>query len=129
MADSKILSLAQAEATRTRSDTIGTEHLLLALLADGRGEAVELLRELGVNLERIRQEIEWKLPVTLSAGTQPGRLPLSPQAQHAVDSAGQESVRLLLALLEPGSGLAGEVLAKVGVRQAAVLELLDDGDR
>jgi ATP-dependent Clp protease ATP-binding subunit ClpC len=133
----KLLKLAQTEASRTRCNAIGTEHILLAILADGRNTAVELLRELGVHLERARQEIEWKLPA--SAGAQPpGKLPMSPQAQQVIDAAGKiaqkfgssaiESEHLLLALLQ-SPGTAGEVLAKLGAKASDVQELLDAGDR
>jgi ATP-dependent Clp protease ATP-binding subunit ClpC len=124
----KIMTLAQNEAMRTRSNAIGTEHVLLALLADGRNAAVEVLRELGVNLERARQEIEWKLPPT-AGGPPPGKLPLSPQAQKVLEAAASSEPEQLLIALADSPGTAGDVLRKLGVTRKSILEVLDAGDR
>lgn len=124
----QIMTLAQNEAMRTRSNAIGTEHVLLALLAEGRNGAVDVLRELGVNLERVRQEVEWKLPPT-AGGPPPGKLPLSGEVRTVIEAANSsEPVPLLIALAD-GPGTAGDVLRKLGVTRSAILDALDSGDR
>ena len=52
----KVVELSLREAIRLRSDAIGAEHLLLALLREGGGLGVRVLSEAGVDLERLRRE-------------------------------------------------------------------------
>jgi hypothetical protein len=54
----KTLQLAKREAARLHADQIGTEHLILGLLREGQGVAVQALRALGAEPAAIRQEIE-----------------------------------------------------------------------
>lgn len=63
------LALARKEADRLNHNFVGTEHLLLGLISLGQGVAVTVLRKLGVDLERTREEVEkqviglsWKAP-------------------------------------------------------------------
>ena len=116
----RIVALAQSEAIRCRASEVGAEHLLLALIQDGRSEAADMVRELGVNLERVRQEIEWKLAPGPGFSGNP---PYSAQAQRLVQAA--TSMDLLLGILNEPSGIAFDVLKKLGV----TLEALDSGDR
>ncbi|MDR2200699.1 MAG: ATP-dependent Clp protease ATP-binding subunit [Puniceicoccales bacterium] len=53
----KVLILAANEARGLQHPYIGTEHLLLGILREGEGIAAKVLNELGVNIERCRQEI------------------------------------------------------------------------
>ncbi len=53
----KVIELAMDEARRLKSDSIGTEHLLLGLVREGEGIAAGVLESLGVSLERVRQQV------------------------------------------------------------------------
>lgn len=53
----RVLELAADEARRMRHNYIGTEHLLLALLREKEGLAAIVLRKLGLNLEKARQQV------------------------------------------------------------------------
>jgi ATP-dependent Clp protease ATP-binding subunit ClpC len=53
----RVLELAMHEARELRSDAVGTEHLLLGLLRDGRGIAAAMLTEAGLRLEGVRATI------------------------------------------------------------------------
>jgi ATP-dependent Clp protease ATP-binding subunit ClpA len=53
----KVIEIAFQEARRMNSTHVGTEHLLLGLLIEGEGLAAHVLEDLGVNLERVRQEL------------------------------------------------------------------------
>ena len=53
----KVFTLSVAEAKALNHGYIGTEHLLLGLLREGEGEAARVLRSLGVDIDRCRQEI------------------------------------------------------------------------
>ena len=54
----KVLFLARDEARRLSHPAVGTEHLLLGLLREGDGIAARSLLALGVNLNKVRQEVE-----------------------------------------------------------------------
>src|SRR5690242_10780675 len=54
----KMLTLAQAEAERSRHSYIGTEHLLIGLLREEEGLAAKVLANLGVEIGQVRQVIE-----------------------------------------------------------------------
>jgi ATP-dependent Clp protease ATP-binding subunit ClpC len=54
----RVLSLAHQEAERAQQGLIGTEHLLLGLLEEDGGVAGRVLRELGLELERVREMIQ-----------------------------------------------------------------------
>jgi ATP-dependent Clp protease ATP-binding subunit ClpA len=54
----KVLELSLREAIRLHDGSIGSEHLLLGLLRDGRGVAVDLLTDAGVDLDRLRRQAE-----------------------------------------------------------------------
>ncbi len=54
----RVLEAAQREADRLKDDYVSTEHLLLGLAQDADGEAVALLREAGVTVDRIYQALE-----------------------------------------------------------------------
>ncbi len=53
----RVLELSLAEARALGHNYIGTEHLLLGLIREGEGVAAKVLNDLGVNLERARQEV------------------------------------------------------------------------
>ena len=54
----RVLSLAHQEAERMRQNTIGTEHLLLGLIQEEGGVAGRVLRELGLEPDRVREMVE-----------------------------------------------------------------------
>jgi len=53
----KVIELAVDEARRLGHHYIGTEHLLLGLIREGEGIAAGILESLGVNLEKVRDEV------------------------------------------------------------------------
>ena len=53
-----VIEISFSEARRMASPNIGTEHLLLGILIEGKGIAAQILVELGVSLERARAEVE-----------------------------------------------------------------------
>lgn len=53
----KVIELAVDEARRLDHSYIGTEHLLLGLVREGEGIAAGVLESLGVNLEKVRQQV------------------------------------------------------------------------
>ncbi len=80
------LSAAQAAARAHHQDFVGTEHLMLGILA-GDGEAVRTLRASHADAPKLKSLLDADLP----RGTEPpvvtGDLPLSPKAQRVINGA------------------------------------------
>jgi ATP-dependent Clp protease ATP-binding subunit ClpA len=119
----RVLKLAEDEAERFRHAEIGTEHLLLGLLREGRGLGALALRDLGASSDEIRRRLEPKLtPGDVAAE---GSLGLSPSVRHSIEMAVAEANRfhhtyvgtehLLLGLLRGGEGEAYRTLENLGV--------------
>jgi ATP-dependent Clp protease ATP-binding subunit ClpC len=118
----RVLSLAHQEAERMRHNYIGTEHLLLGLIREEGGVAGRVLRELGLDADRVQEIVE---RLTGAGGYQGGKLELSPGTQQVLEHALEEARRmghhyigtehLLLGLVRHGEGVAMDVLRKLGV--------------
>ena len=119
----RVLKLAADEAERLRHGEIGTEHLLLGLLREGRGLGALAVRELGIDADDDRRRVEIRLrPGDVAPNASVG---LSPSAKHAIEMAVAEANRfhysylgtehLLLGLLSAGEGLAYVTLDSLGV--------------
>jgi len=118
----RVLSLAHQEAERMRQNVIGTEHLLLGLIEEEGGVAGRVLRELGLEPERVREMVERMSGFGQYRG---GKIDLAPGTQQVLEFAIEEARRmghhyigtehLLLGLVRSQDGLAMEVLRKLGV--------------
>lgn len=53
----EVIRLSREEALRLGHDYIGTEHLLLGIIREGEGIAVKILRNLGVDLYRLKKQL------------------------------------------------------------------------
>lgn len=119
----KVVFYAQEEAQKFGEGYVSTEHLLLGLVRETDCVAARVLENLGVSLGRIKTEIEKQLPRGESKQTQD--MTLTPRAKRVIDLAYDEArnlnnnyigtEHLLLGLIREGDGLAGRVLAKLGV--------------
>jgi ATP-dependent Clp protease ATP-binding subunit ClpC len=118
----RVLSLAHQEAERMRHSYIGTEHLLLGLIREEGGVAGRVLRELGLEAERVQEIIE---RLTGPGEYRGGKLDLAPGTQQVLEYAVEEARRmghhyigtehLLLGLVRLNEGVAMDVLRKLGV--------------
>src|SRR3989339_729685 len=127
----KVILIAQEEAKRLNHDYVGTEHLLLGLVALGEGVAAQVLANLGIDLRKLRNEIE-KVVGTGDNIMLLGEIPFSPRAKKvlelAVDEAGTMghyyvgTEHLLLGLLKEEEGIAARVLENLGVKIEDVKE-------
>ncbi len=125
----KVLVLAKEEARRFNHDYIGTEHALLGLIREGEGVACAVLQNLGIDLDRLRIEIE-KLVSAGSVGSVLGDIPFTPRAKKALELAAEEARSLghnyigtehiLLGLLREEEGVAAQVLFSAGVSLKSV---------
>jgi ATP-dependent Clp protease ATP-binding subunit ClpC len=53
-----VITYSKEEALRLGHDFIGTEHLMLGILRDGNGKAINILNNLDVDLEHLRRKVE-----------------------------------------------------------------------
>jgi ATP-dependent Clp protease ATP-binding subunit ClpC len=134
----KVLGLARQEAQKFNHEYIGTEHILLGLILEGSGVAATVLRNMDVDLRKIRLEIEKLVQQGPQVMTAPSKLPFTPRAKRVIDLAKEEAAtlnhehvgteHLLLGLLRENEGIAAQVLMNLGVRldevREEVLELL-----
>ena len=119
----KVVFYAQEEAQKFGEGYVSTEHLLLGLVRESDSVAARVLDKLGVSLTRIRAEVEKQLPRGDARPSQD--MTLTPRAKRVIDLAYDEArnlnnnyigtEHLLLGLIREGDGLAGRVLAKLGV--------------
>ncbi len=134
----QVLQLARQEADRFNHGYIGTEHLLLGLIALGQGVAVTVLRRMGLDLDTVRLEVEKAVGVGSDMKTV-GNVPYTPRVKKVLALAGTEArsmnvefvgtEHILLGLLREGEGVAARVLANLNVdiekTRLAVMKELD----
>jgi ATP-dependent Clp protease ATP-binding subunit ClpC len=120
----QVLQLARKEAERFNHGYVGTEHLLLGLVALGQGVAVNVLLKMGVDLESVRIEVENAVGVGPETKTV-GNLPFTPRVKKVLALSSSEAralnhsyvgtEHLLLGLLREGEGVAARVLKNLKV--------------
>ena len=136
----KVMQLANQEAQRFNHEYIGTEHMLLGLVKEGNGVAANVLKNLGVDLRKIRLEVE-KLVQSGPEMVTIGKLPQTPRAKKVIEYSMEEARNLahsfvgtehiLLGLLREQEGVAAQVLMNLGLKleevREEVLNLLGSG--
>src|ERR1700756_4229432 len=134
----QVLALAIKEAERFNHNYVGTEHLLLGLIKLGQGVAVNVLQKMGLDLERVRLEVE-KHVGSHPATNMIGNIPYTPRVKKVLVLAGREAKALhhsyvgtehiLLGLLREGEGVAARVLKSLEVDPARTRnEILNELD-
>jgi ATP-dependent Clp protease ATP-binding subunit ClpC len=134
----QVLALARKEAERFNHNFVGTEHLLLGLIALGQGVAVNVLKERGLDLVNVRAKIE-KLVGYGPDQRIVGNIFYSPHVKKVLALAVKEARNLkhtyvgtehiLLGLMREGDGLAARVLKDLGVDlERTRLEILKELD-
>ncbi len=127
----RVLFLAREEALRLSHNFVGTEHILLGLARIGEGVAANVLSNLGLDLNELRQAVEEMVPPGKHR-VPPTDLPLNPSARRALHFAMEESRRLnhnyigtehlLLGLLRERKGMAAQILAALGMDIDVIME-------
>ena len=82
----KVMQLANQEAQRFNHEYVGTEHVLLGLIKEGSGVAATVLRNMDVDLRKIRNEIEKIVQAGPEMVTM-GKLPQTPRAKKVIEYA------------------------------------------
>jgi ATP-dependent Clp protease ATP-binding subunit ClpA len=129
------LVLAQEEAERAHHSYIGTEHLLLGVVREGKGRAAVVLRSLGVEIKAVRSAMEEILGrnerITIRQIVPTARVKKVIELSfEEARSAGHEEVgteHLLLGLLIEGEGVAAHILQHLGAGLDTVRDRLSRG--
>jgi ATP-dependent Clp protease ATP-binding subunit ClpC len=126
----RVVVLAQEESQRLSHNYIGSEHLLLGLLAEQEGVAARALESLNVTLTAAREQVE----EIIGPGQQTphGHIPFTPRAKKILELAlrealtmGSETIdtqHLLLGLIDEGDGVGAQILQRLGATVQAVRE-------
>ncbi|GAH29061.1 unnamed protein product, partial [marine sediment metagenome] len=119
----RAIMIAQEEAINLNHDYIGTEHILIGLIKEEEGVASQVLRQLGVNVDKVVEEVE-RL-VGKGEYQQVGEIAFTPRAKKVLELASQEASQLknnyigtehiLLGLIKEGSGVGVRILADLGI--------------
>lgn len=129
-----VIKLSREEALRLGHDYIGTEHLLLGIIRDGEGIAVKVLRNLDVDLYKLKKGIE---ETVRPSGTTvaSGNIPLTKQAEKVLKITYLEAKlyksqkigteHLLLSLLRDEENIAAQILEQFNVNYDLVRNELD----
>ncbi len=125
----KVMQLANQEAMRFNHEYIGTEHILLGLVSEGTGVASNVLKNLDIDLGKIRREVEKIVQAGPDVVTM-GKLPHTPRAKKVVEYAIEESrnlnhnyvgtEHLLLGLLREQETVAAQILMNLGLSMTSV---------
>src|SRR5450432_790763 len=127
----KVMALANQEAQRFNHEYIGTEHILLGLVKEGSGVGANVLKNLDVDLRKVRLEVE-KLVKSGPDMVTMGKLPQTPRAKKVIEYSIEEARQLnhnyvgtehlLLGLLREQEGVAAQVLMNLGLKLEDVRE-------
>ena len=116
---------SQDEAKRLNHDQITPEHVLLGLLHEPESIAVKALRNLKVDLDKLKIELETSMTKSTSTTKLFGQVPSSPRVQKLISFSAEEAKafghnyigteHLLLGILREENGIAYNVLTSLGI--------------
>ena len=120
----RVLTFAQEEAVRLNHNYIGTEHLLFGLVRDDQSRSGQVLRDLGVGLDKVRIAVEMIIGIGKDP-TPTANLTMSPRTKKVLELAIEEAARLgqgragaehiLLGIVDEGEGIASGILESLHV--------------
>jgi ATP-dependent Clp protease ATP-binding subunit ClpC len=131
----RVLEYAQYEAQDLEQNYIGTEHLLLGLLHESEGIAAKALRQLGLDMNLVRERVESVMGGAAKSSANPYYTPRAKRVMElAVDEArsfGHNYIgteHILLGLIRENEGVAAQVLISLGadldIVRSTVVEML-----
>ena len=124
----KVIMLSQEETRRLGQNLVGTEQLLLGLLAEGTSIPAKTLNQMGVTLPIVRREVERMI----GRGSRfvPSEIPFTPKVKRVFEQSLVEARQfdhsyigpehILLALIAEGEGVATRVLKNLGIEPEAL---------
>lgn len=124
----RVVVLAQNEARELKHNYIGTEHLILGILAESEGIAAQALHSFNISPELVRTQVETIIGMGQQAPA--GHIPYTPRAKKVLELSLREALQLghnyigtehiLLGLIREGEGVAAQVLTGQGLELNAV---------
>ncbi len=130
-----VISYSREEALRLGHDFIGVEHLLLGIIREGEGTAVQIMKSLGVNLKELRRVVESTTRAASAKSGNLGNIPLVKQAEKVLKITYLEAKlfksptigteHLLLSILKDEDNVATRSLLKFNVDYDSVREELE----
>ena len=133
----EVIQYSREEAIRLGHDYIGTEHLLLGIIREGEGKALQNLRVLDIDLLRLKKAIEDTIKPTATRAANLGNIPLTKQAEKALkityleakifksDIIGTE--HLLLSILRDEDNIASQIMQSFGVTYDIFKSAVEEG--
>lgn len=128
-----VINYSKEEALRLGHDFIGTEHIVLGLLRDGTGNAIDILNSLQVDLSQLRKKVEILSPANPIINSIEKKNPrLTRQAERAIkttlleaklyESSAVNTAHLLLCILRNENDPTTKLLNKLKVTYTTVKE-------
>jgi len=124
----RAIMIAQEEAINFNHDYIGTEHILIGLIKEEEGIASQVLREFGMNIDKVIEEVEHL--VGRGEDQKTGEITFTPRSKKVLELASQEASQLkhnyigtehiLLGLIKEGSGMAIRIMVNLGIEPGNV---------
>jgi ATP-dependent Clp protease ATP-binding subunit ClpC len=132
----EVITMSREEALRLGHDYIGTEHLILGMIRQGEGIALDLLTKLGIELNELRITIEQVTKGTATNNIKNlANIPLTRQSEKTLKVTYLEAKifkspiiateHLLLSILRDPDNLASQIIAKFNVTYEIVKEMLE----
>ncbi|HVK19250.1 MAG TPA: Clp protease N-terminal domain-containing protein, partial [Fimbriiglobus sp.] len=128
----KVMQLANQAAQRFGHEYIGTEHVLLGLVKEGSGVAAHVLKNLGLDRRKVREEVERIVRPGDDKAACMGRLPQTPRTRKMIEYSIEEArslnhnyvgtEHLLLGLLRESEGIGAQVLLITAQRRSSGLD-------
>jgi ATP-dependent Clp protease ATP-binding subunit ClpC len=133
----EVIQFSREEAIRLGHDYIGPEHLLLGIIREGEGRALQTLRGMDLDVIRVKKSIEDATRSSSGKVINIGNLPLTRQAEKALKITYLEAKmfkaevigteHLMLSILRDDDNIASEVLSQFGVSYEVFKSALEDG--
>jgi ATP-dependent Clp protease ATP-binding subunit ClpC len=127
-----VLTYSREEALRLGHEYVGTEHLLLGIIREGEGLALQILDVMGVSPVALRKEIENTVKPGNRSSMNLGNIPLVKQAEKVLkvtvleaklfNSPIIETEHLLLAILKDEDSVGSRILKRFDVDYRGVRE-------
>ncbi len=130
-----VITFSREEALRLGHDYIGIEHLMLGMIRDGEGVGIKLLKNLGMNIQDLRKQIEQNLPISMRKINNLANIPLVKQAEKTLKLTYLEAKvfkapqigteHLLMCILKDNDNVVSKTLEKNGIDYNAVKQELE----
>ena len=130
----ELLEAAGKEAQKFGNNRIEPEHILLAMIMEGKGIGVAILNHMGVDLNKLKFDIERNMKIGIPVHI--GELPLSPESKRVLEKAIAEAQfhghayigteHILLGILSSEETVPSKILRSRGITLGNSRQLIND---